>query len=130
MNIKKERENALLDLSSWWGLHNPGYMGIAVKQDGTLFKYKSKLLSDDEMTVIKTLSLNEIDRIKKVLIDEEKVFETTYNGPMVFDAGNTVRININENKKEIENESKSYSSDKEEKIYDRLLNLLNELSQN
>lgn len=127
MNIEKERENALLDVSRWWGFHDSGYEGISVKQDGTLFRYESRLLSGDEVVFIKTLSRSEMDRIKRILIDEEKVFETTYEENIVFDSGTKIRINIDGNKKEIINESKSYSSNKEEKIYDRLLKLLNEL---
>ena len=47
MNIKEETNNALVYLSHWWGLHKPGYAGIAIKQDGTVIQFVNDFQAGD-----------------------------------------------------------------------------------
>lgn len=121
MNIKEETNNALVYLSHWWGLHKPGYAGIAIKQDGTVIQFVNDFQAGDKIMKVGTLNQEDLDSIKKYLIDEENILESVYAEPGVFDAGTTIEVNIDGKTRKIKNESSSYSSDREERIYDRLL---------
>ena len=122
MNIKELERISFLEISSWSGLGpNPGFGGYSITEDGQIFRFSSNFIPKDEQSEenieeVGKLSPEEVLAFKKYLIDEEKVFTTNYEEPMIFDAGTTVVVNIDSQKKEIKNESSSFGGELGKKI--------------
>ena len=99
--LKDLQSNSLLEVSSWWGLHNPGKSGIIITQDKKIYYYnfyhimtpflEKNNIPLESITEVKTITEKEYEKVIKFI--EEEIIGKTFTSKRIFDAGYTVKCN-------------------------------------
>lgn len=99
--LKDLQSNSLLEVSSWWGLHNPGKSGIIITQDKKIYYYnfyhrmtsflEKNNIPLESITKGKTITEKEYEKVIKFI--EEEIVGKTFTQERIFDVGYTVRGN-------------------------------------
>lgn len=122
------KEISILEISNWWGLHNPGSSGTIITQDKkiyhyTIYHHEKNILEENNIPLEsiskgKNLTEEEYERVIKFI--EDKIVDKTFTFKKVFDAGWNVRghyngqaFNIHNDKGFGENEKGLYDITKE-----------------
>ena len=131
--VEKLKENALLHISTWWGLKYPGYSGTIITTDKELYEYffyndlvpaEFKGQKVNYITKKKDLTDREFKKIKKFI--EKEIISKDYPIGRMRDVAYDVEVNYNGinklvvNNKDDENHDGLY--DKTEKLINKLIN--------
>lgn len=127
MTLNEYQQNSCLKIYEWGGRPGFNQNGYLITNDGQVIKFnqgftiKSNFKEKEENTdVVAKMSPEGLSAFKKYLIDEEKIFTTEYQQPRIFDIGNTIEINIDGQKRKIENSSKNYLHSNKDEIFNKL----------
>lgn len=118
------KEISILEISNWWGLHNPGSSGTIITQDKkiyhyTIYHHETNFLEENNIPLEsiskgKNLTEEEYERVIKFI--EDNIVDKTFTFKRVFDAGMSVRGHYNGQSFNIHND-KGFGED-EKGLYD------------
>lgn len=122
--LEKIRENAIIELSNWWGLRSPGYAGTIITKNKEVYSYKNQSIitaelefeNDSFITKKKELNIDEYNKVINFI--ENEIVDIECSDKRMFDAGFDVTINYNGTEKTVKND---------EEIYKKAEQLINEL---
>lgn len=115
--LDKIRENALLEINSWWGLGEAGYDGTIITKDKKIINYNffyhlTPFLEENNIPLEsisegKTISEDNYSKIVKFI--EEEIINKEFTENHIFDASYIVRGNYNNAKFNIVNDMDLYN---------------------
>ena len=128
--LDKIRDNAIIEVSKWWGLRTPGCSGTLITKNKEVYLYQyyhiiPKELEDKNTNFIlknKELNINEYNKVIKFI--ENEIVNKEFHDETIFDAGYNVTVNYNGTKKRIINNKGEGDN---LKIYDKAQQLVDEL---
>ena len=107
------KETSILEISNWWGLHNPGTSGTIISQDKKIYHYtiyhrETNFLKENNIpleSISKGRNLTEEEYERVIKFIEENIVGKTFTSQRIFDASWNVRghykgqsFNIHNNK--------------------------------
>lgn len=130
--LKDLKNNTLLGISNWWGLHNPGTSGILVTTDKVLYKYtlyyrETKFLRENKIPleyISEGIKLTEQEYQMIIEFIENEIIGKTFESASIFDASWTVFGKYKEYHFNIVN---NIDFSKKTGLYDRTKELLDKL---
>lgn len=103
--LKELKETSILEISNWWGLHNPGTSGTIISQDRKIYHYtiyyqESNFLKEHNIP-LESLSegrkISEVEYEKVIKFIEDNIADKTFTSESIFDASWNVRGHYNGN---------------------------------
>ena len=124
--LNQTRNNAILEICSWWGLGNAGYNGAFINSDKGLYTYQYYQKPDDKNNnyIIKRKELNAKEYNRVITFIENEILQKKFYDEKILDAGFDVLVNYNVTKKIIKNNK---GLDNNPMIYDNTKKLIDEL---
>lgn len=130
--LNQLKNNSLLEISNWWGLHESGKSGTIITQDKMIYHYTlysrpTKFLTDNNIpleSLSKGKTITEEEYLKVIQFIKKEILGKDFISNKIFDAGWIVSGNYQGTYFNIPN---NISTDFEKGIYDKAKKLINEI---
>ncbi|MGN1370804.1 MAG: hypothetical protein ACI4XM_00780 [Candidatus Coprovivens sp.] len=109
--IEKLKETSILEISNWWGLHNPGKSGTIISQDKKIYHYtiyyrETPFLKEHNIpleSLSKGRKITEKEYNKIIEFIEKNIIDKEFTSNSIFDAGWNVKGHYNNHEFNIPN---------------------------
>lgn len=117
------KETSILEISNWWGLHNPGTSGTIISKDKKIYHYtiyyrETNFLKENNIpleTISEGRTLTEEEYKSVINFIEENIIGKTFSSQRIFDAGWNVHCNY---KNQVFNIHNNKGFNEEKGLYD------------